>query len=48
MHKAFCAQWNVSADELENTAESPATMAYGSYMIDIGLQGELKMSTSDF
>ena len=39
MHKIFCAQWGVSEDELENAAESPATMAYGAYMIDIGLQG---------
>jgi len=39
LHKEYCAQWNISADELENTVESPATMAYGAYLIDIGLQG---------
>jgi len=32
--------WLLVADELENTAESPATMAYGAYLIDIGLQGD--------
>jgi len=40
MHKSFCAQWDVSEDELEKTTESAATMAYGSYLIDIGLQGD--------
>jgi hydroxymethylpyrimidine/phosphomethylpyrimidine kinase len=41
MHKAYCAQWNISEDELENTTVSSATMAYGGYLIDIGLQGVL-------
>ena len=40
MHKTFCAQWDISADELENTTESLATIAYGAYLIDIGLQGK--------
>lgn len=40
MHKEFCAQWGISEEELENTPESPATMAYGAYLIDAGLQGE--------
>jgi hydroxymethylpyrimidine/phosphomethylpyrimidine kinase len=40
MHKSFCTQWNIMEDELENTPESSATMAYGAYLIDVGLQGE--------
>jgi len=40
MHKAFCAQWGVSNDELENTPESPATTAYGAYLLDAGLHGD--------
>jgi hydroxymethylpyrimidine/phosphomethylpyrimidine kinase / thiaminase len=48
MHKSFCAQWDVSEDELENTTESAATMAYGSYLIDIGLQGVLLSPSVEF
>lgn len=44
LHKEFCAQWNVSADELENTTESSATIAYGGYLIDIGLQGDPRIT----
>lgn len=40
-HKAFCASWGVSEDELENAIESPATTAYGAYLIDTGMQGAL-------
>ncbi|KZP13804.1 hypothetical protein FIBSPDRAFT_921540 [Athelia psychrophila] len=39
-HTSFCADWDVSRDELEATPESLATMAYGSYLIDVGLQGD--------
>lgn len=39
-HTTFCAEWGVSLSELESTPESLATMAYGAYMIDIGLQGK--------
>lgn len=39
MHKSFCAEWGITEDELENTPESPATTAYGAYLIDMGLQG---------
>ncbi|KAI0081406.1 hypothetical protein K474DRAFT_1656531 [Panus rudis PR-1116 ss-1] len=39
-HKAFCAQWGITEDELLRTPESPATTAYGAYILDIGLQGD--------
>ncbi|KAH8100341.1 Phosphomethylpyrimidine kinase-domain-containing protein [Cristinia sonorae] len=39
-HKAFCAQWGISEQELEATPESPATTAYGAYMMDTGLRGD--------
>jgi hydroxymethylpyrimidine/phosphomethylpyrimidine kinase len=38
-HKTFCAQWGISEEELEGTAESTATTAYGAYIMDIGLRG---------
>lgn len=38
-HKAFCETFGVTAEELETTAESTATTAYGGYLINIGLQG---------
>ena len=46
MHTSFCADWGVSSEELEATPESLATMAYGSYMIDIGLQGQCSSQKS--
>ncbi|KAG6854169.1 hypothetical protein C0991_009821 [Blastosporella zonata] len=39
-HKAFCASFGVSEEELESTPEAAATTAYGAYLIDIGLQGD--------
>ncbi|KAI0695108.1 Phosphomethylpyrimidine kinase-domain-containing protein [Cerioporus squamosus] len=39
-HKAFCAQWGISEEELTATPESPSTTAYGAYLLDIGLQGD--------
>ncbi|PBK83751.1 hypothetical protein ARMGADRAFT_1055712 [Armillaria gallica] len=39
-HTAFCARFGITADELESTEESTATMAYGGYLLDIGLQGD--------
>ncbi|THH23140.1 hypothetical protein EUX98_g8039 [Antrodiella citrinella] len=39
-HKAFCAQWGVTEKELECTPESPATTAYGAWILDIGLRGD--------
>ncbi|KIK96679.1 hypothetical protein PAXRUDRAFT_825700 [Paxillus rubicundulus Ve08.2h10] len=40
MHTSFCAQWGITAEELETTPESPATTAYGAFLIDTGLQGD--------
>lgn len=39
-HKAFCAKFEVTAEELESAPESPATMAYGAYLIDCGVRGD--------
>ncbi|TFK45533.1 hypothetical protein OE88DRAFT_1669126 [Heliocybe sulcata] len=39
-HASFCAQWGVSHKELDTTLESPATTAYGAFIIDTGLQGD--------
>ncbi|KAJ7147755.1 hypothetical protein C8R46DRAFT_1231648 [Mycena filopes] len=38
--RSLCAEFGVSAEELERTEEAPATTAYGCYLIDIGLQGD--------
>ena len=32
-------EWGVTMDEVENTPESPATMSYGGYLLDVGLHG---------
>lgn len=39
MHVAYCEQFGVTLEELERTPESPATIAYGAFLIDVGLQG---------
>ncbi|KAF7353841.1 hypothetical protein MVEN_01069700 [Mycena venus] len=39
-HRAFCAEFGVSADELEQTREASATSAYGGYLMDVGMQGD--------
>ena len=38
-HRAFCAKWGITEQELDSTPESPATTAYGAYIMDVGLQG---------
>ncbi|OSX56270.1 hypothetical protein POSPLADRAFT_1068178 [Postia placenta MAD-698-R-SB12] len=40
MHTAYCAEWGVSEQELAATPESPATTAYGAYILDAGIQGD--------
>ncbi|OCH86195.1 hypothetical protein OBBRIDRAFT_821168 [Obba rivulosa] len=40
MHRSYCAEWGIDEDELRRTPESPATTAYGAYLLDIGLQGD--------
>ena len=39
MHVSYCAKFGVTLEELEATPESPATMAYGAFLVDVGLQG---------
>ncbi len=43
-HTAFYARFGITADELESTEEPTATMAYGGYLLDIGLQGKMLRS----
>jgi hydroxymethylpyrimidine/phosphomethylpyrimidine kinase len=38
-HRSFCAEFGVTAEELELVEESSATTAYGCYLLDIGIQG---------
>ncbi|KAF9064649.1 Ribokinase-like protein [Rhodocollybia butyracea] len=43
-HTAFCATFGVSEETLlTQTPESPATAAYGAYLIDVGLRGDTTM-----
>ncbi|KAF9019762.1 hypothetical protein BDZ89DRAFT_1072786 [Hymenopellis radicata] len=39
-HTEFCAKFGITTEELTTTPESTATMAYGGYLLDIGLQGD--------
>ncbi|KAF8875702.1 Phosphomethylpyrimidine kinase-domain-containing protein [Infundibulicybe gibba] len=39
-HRALCHTFGVASSELENAEEGPATMAYGGYLIDIGVQDD--------
>ncbi|KAI0344983.1 hypothetical protein BDW22DRAFT_1390253 [Trametopsis cervina] len=39
-HKSFCAKWGITEAELLATPESPATTAYGAYILDCGIQGD--------
>ncbi|KAJ7084858.1 Phosphomethylpyrimidine kinase-domain-containing protein [Mycena belliarum] len=39
-HRAFCAEFGISAEDLEHTEESSATTAYGCFLMDVGLQGD--------
>ena len=40
MHRSYCALWGVTEEELNTTPESPATTAYGAFILDTGLQGK--------
>jgi len=40
MHRSYCAQWGITEEELRETLESPATTAYGAFILDTGLQGD--------
>ncbi|KAF7298385.1 hypothetical protein MKEN_01363200 [Mycena kentingensis (nom. inval.)] len=39
-HRALCAQFGLTAEDLDGAEESAETMAYGSYLLDVGLQGD--------
>ncbi|KAJ3788268.1 Ribokinase-like protein [Lentinula aff. detonsa] len=39
-HKKFCASFGITEDQLARTKESPATAAYGGYLIDVGSRGD--------
>ena len=43
MHASFFAQWGTSPRDLERIPESPATTAYGAFLIDMGLQGRFDL-----
>ena len=39
-HKSFCAHFaGISEEELDTTPEASPTTAYGSYLMDMGIQG---------
>lgn len=41
LHVSYCADWGISAPELEATPEDPAVTAYTSYVLERGLAGDL-------
>ena len=41
LHVQFCEEWGISEQELENTVESTANMAYTRYVMERGLAGDL-------
>ena len=43
-HKAYCASLGITEAELLATPESPATTAYGAYILDCGLSGKSYIS----
>ena len=42
-HRAFCETFDVTLEELEKTPEATQTTAYGAYIVNIGLQGKLRL-----
>ncbi|KAJ3514035.1 hypothetical protein NLJ89_g2606 [Agrocybe chaxingu] len=44
-HKTFCEKFDISEEELENTPESVATTAYGAFILDTGIQGDVSRLT---
>lgn len=40
LHRAYCAQWGITEEELNTTPEAPATTAYGAFILDTGLRGK--------
>lgn len=41
MYLDFAKQWGMSLDEVENTPESPITIAYTRYLLDAAVSGSL-------
>jgi len=41
MYLDFCQQWGIALEEVENTPESPATIAYSRYILDAAMSGSL-------
>ncbi|TFK32592.1 Ribokinase-like protein [Crucibulum laeve] len=39
-HKTYCLTFGITEEDLESTPETSATMAYGAYLIDIGVRGD--------
>jgi len=40
MHISMAKRWGISSEELRTTVESPATLAYGQYLLNIGIKGD--------
>jgi len=41
LHVAFCAEWGLAPDEIENAEEDTATLAYSRYVLERGAAGDL-------
>ena len=41
LHVGLCAEWGLSAEEIETAPEARATMAYTRFVLDTGLRGDL-------
>lgn len=41
LHVGLCAEWGISADELEQVPEARATVAYTRFVLDAGQRGDL-------
>ena len=41
MYLDFCQQWGIALEEVENTPESAATIAYSRYILDAAMSGSL-------
>ena len=41
MYLDFCSQWGIAIEEVENTPESAATIAYSRYVLDAAMTGSL-------
>jgi hydroxymethylpyrimidine/phosphomethylpyrimidine kinase len=39
-HRAYCAEWGISSEDLDDAPEATACTAYGAYLIDVGVRGQ--------